>query len=82
MASGVYWSGEDKSVSSSAGLAWLGGEAAMSMFASDGGDLGAASSDQAARGTDDLKINVRQPQLCKQASARGVCVDRSRRELR
>ena len=37
MASGVYWSGEERSVSSSAGRAWLGGEAAMSIA----GDLAA-----------------------------------------
>ena len=35
MASGVYWSGELSSVSSSAGRAWLGGEAAISIVAGD-----------------------------------------------
>ena len=55
MASGVYWSGELRSVSSSAGLAWLGGEAAMSM-AGDLAAIDAVSSEQAARGTDEMKM--------------------------
>ena len=70
MASGVYWSGEDKSVSSSAGRAWLGGEAAISIVGGDAAIFGAASTDQPARGTDEMKMCARDAQLCRQAGTR------------